>query len=134
MHLFIFYAFSILSTDFLDSVRQAPLKKQPPPRPAQPPCLASSKSHNPIVTIQPVTSSSALGEKSPPASPTPDPPSSPFAKSPNTTLSKPPLEESTKLSSLFENKLASESSAVQHDQQIPVQSSEKLSELHDKSE
>ena len=126
--------FSILSTDFLDNVHQAPLKKQPPPRPPQPPCLASSKSHNPIVIIQPVTSSSASEEKSPPNFPTPGPPSSPFAKSPATILSKPPLEESTKSSSLLENKLASEFSAVQNDLQIPVQSSKKLSELHDESE
>ena len=124
----------IVSTDFLDNVRQAPLKKQPPPRPAHPPCLASSKLQNVIVTTQPVTSSSVSDEKSPPTSPTLDPPSSPGTKSPTTTISKPPLEELTKSSSLFESKLASGPSAVHDDQEIPVKSSEKLSELQDKSE
>ena len=124
----------IVSTDILDNVRQAPLKKQPPPRPAHPFCLASSKLQNVIVTTQPVTSSSASEEKSPPNSPTPNPPSSPSAKSPTTTISKQPLKKSTKSASLFESKLASGPSAVHDDQQIPVQSSEKLPELQDKSE
>ena len=108
--------------DFLDNLPQVPLKLEPPPRPAQPRCLAS-KAPNATVTTSPLNQSaksSLVSEnKSPPNSPPPHlSSSSSSAKSPTTIVTTHRFNESTTSSLASQNELSAKASVVHNEQKL----------------
>ena len=126
----IFVSFTNIFNDFLDNLPQAPLKLEPPPRPAQPRCLAS-KVPNATVTTSPPNQSakpSLVSEnKSLPNSPPPHLSStSSSAKSPTTIVTTHRLNESTTSSLASQNELSAKASVVHNEQkQLPSQANSK---------
>ena len=121
------FSFTIIFNYFLDNLPQVPLKLEPPPRPAQPRCLAS-KASNATVATSPLNQSakpSLVSEnKSPPNSPPPHlSSSSSSAKSPTTTVTTTPSNKSRTSSLASQNELSAKAS-VYNERQIP--SSQKL--------
>ena len=116
----IFVSFTNIFNDFLDNLPQVPLKLEPPPRPAQPRCLAS-KAPNATVTTSPpnqsAKSSLVSENKSPPNSPPPHlSSSSSSAKSPTTTVTTHRFNESTTSSLASQNELSAKASVVHNEQ------------------
>ena len=116
------FSFTKIFNDFLDNLPQVPLKLEPPPRPAQPRCLAS-KSPNATVTTSPSNQSakpSLVSENiSLPNSPPPHlSSSSPSAKSPTTTVTTHRFNESTTSSLASQNELSAKASVVHNEQKL----------------
>ena len=114
---------------------QVPLKLEPPPRPAQPRCLAS-KAPNATVTTSPPNQSaksSLVSENKSPSNSLPPhlSSSSSSAKSPTTTVTTTPSNKSRTSSSA--SGAPTGSSFVHNERHIPDQSSEKLSAMYVKS-